>query len=199
MGMCLGLSAVDDETIAKLLRDPPLIWRVLAPDDPEIYATERAEKVSWFSKLFGKPKSAATPKSPEEISPPVAETDLDKAWHGIHYMLTKSAWGGDPPLNFLVLGGTEIGDVDVGYGPARAITSEVVRDIHEQLRGLTEQDLRARFDPSEMTTLDVYPTIWDRDPEEDDTFGYCAEYFQVLQAFIADAAEKKLGLIVHIS
>jgi hypothetical protein len=25
------------------------------------------------------------------------ETDLDKAWHAIHYLLTGSAWGGELP------------------------------------------------------------------------------------------------------
>ena len=153
---------------------------------------------SWFSKLFGKPK-AVVPEPPANIEPPKSETDLDKAWHGIHYMLTKSAWEGEPPLNFLVLGGTEIGDIDVGYGPARAINSEGVREIHEELSKISEEELRSRFDPAEMTKLDVYPDIWDRDPAEDDTFGYCAEYFRTLKEFVADAAERNLGLIIYLS
>lgn len=39
-----------------------------------------------------------------------ADTRLHKAWHGIHFVLTGSAWGGEPPLNFLVSGGASIGD-----------------------------------------------------------------------------------------
>jgi len=36
--------------------------------------------------------------------------DVDKAWHGTHYLLTGDAWGGQPPLANVVLGGAEIGD-----------------------------------------------------------------------------------------
>ena len=44
---------------------------------------------------------------------------LEKAWHGLHYLLTGDAWGGGPPLNFIVMGGDEIDGVDTGYGPPR--------------------------------------------------------------------------------
>src|SRR5690349_11334743 len=55
--------------------------------------------------------------------------DLDKAWHGLHFLLTGTDWGGTPPLNFIVAGGETIGDVDVGYGPARAFTPEQLAEI----------------------------------------------------------------------
>ena len=35
MSMVVSLSAVRDETIERLLADPPLVWQVIAPDDPE--------------------------------------------------------------------------------------------------------------------------------------------------------------------
>ncbi|MBV9599873.1 MAG: DUF1877 family protein, partial [Chloroflexi bacterium] len=50
--------------------------------------------------------------------------DLHKAWHAIHFVLTGSRLGGEAPLNFLVAEGTPVGEVDVGYGPARVFTSE---------------------------------------------------------------------------
>lgn len=37
MGMCLALHSVSDNNIKKILESPSLIWRLLAPDDPEIY------------------------------------------------------------------------------------------------------------------------------------------------------------------
>src|SRR4051812_22134863 len=55
--------------------------------------------------------------------------DIEKSWHGIHYLLTGTRDEGDGPLNFILAGGQEVGDVDVGYGPARAFTSEQVRGI----------------------------------------------------------------------
>src|SRR5215207_4511371 len=57
--------------------------------------------------------------------------DLGKTWHAIHFGLTGSRLGGEAPLNFLVAEGTPIGDVDVGYGPARALTSTQVRALAE--------------------------------------------------------------------
>jgi hypothetical protein len=44
------------------------------------------------------------------------ELEVDKAWHGLHFLLTGSAWEGSFPLNFIVAGGQEVGD-DLGYGP----------------------------------------------------------------------------------
>lgn len=29
--------------------------------------------------------------------------NIDKAWHGIHFLLTGDPWGGEPPLKYVVL------------------------------------------------------------------------------------------------
>src|SRR5690242_14594616 len=69
----------------------------------------------------------AQPEGIEEfIDVERTSTDLDKAWHGIHWLLTGSSEGGEEPLCFLLAGGEQVGDVDVGYGPARALTSSQV-------------------------------------------------------------------------
>jgi hypothetical protein len=113
--------------------------------------------------------------------------------------LTGTAWEGSPPLDFIVKGGSEIGDVDVGYGPARAFSSSDVRAIAEALRPITRADLERRFDPAEMGKLDVYPSIWDRPREEDDTLGYLLEYYDALKNFVEGAAEQGEGLLVYIA
>ena len=46
---------------------------------------------------------------------------LAKSWHGLHYILTGDPVQGDPPLNFLLVGGAEVGDEDIGYGPAGSL------------------------------------------------------------------------------
>ena len=169
----------------------------MAPDDVEIYEDARNANGSWFSRLFKK-KSSTKNDLKEELKTH-EDTDLDKAWHGIHYLLTGTAWEGQHPLNFLVSGGAEIGDVDLGYGTARAFMSDAVSEINKALSKIDEETLKARFNPHEMTRLQIYPDIWDRDSDEDDTFGYCAEYFEVLKNFVARAAERNLGLVVYIS
>jgi hypothetical protein len=195
MGMYLALAAVDDVTIKTILADPPLVWKVIAPDDPDMYEAARSTGGgSWFSKMFGKKELHGD----VEISRPVEEADLDKAWHAIHYLLTGTAWEGEPPLNFLLRGGSEIGDIDVGYGTARAVDASAVKEINAALAELSEETLKNRFIPAEMMELQIYPEIWDRNPEEEDLFGYCIENFSDLKGFVGRAAENGLGIVISI-
>lgn len=49
-----------------------------------------------------------------------------------------------------------------------------------------------------MLNLEIYPEIWDRDPSEDDTLGYCLEYFEKLKHFIAAARSNNYGIGIFI-
>lgn len=201
MSMILGLSTLSDGSIDSILATPALIWRVVAPGDPNILAEALGipAKQSFIARLFG--KAASPPVPPPELEfadGEVSDTDLDKAWHGIHFLLTGSDWEGDPPLNFLVAGGTPVGDIDVGYGPARVFRSNEVAEIYKALGNLQEDDLRQRFQPDVMTKKDIYPTIWDRNPKDDDSLGYLLEYFAKLKKFVSDAADKGLGIVVTL-
>lgn len=208
MSMILGLNTLRDENLARVLADPPLVWKVIAPDEPEMYETARVGSSkptgSFFKRLFGGGTREGGPRDKNDpdlvlTDDEVGDTDLDKAWHGIHFMLTQTAWEGEAPLNFLLHGGTEIGEIDVGYGPARGLTSAEVRTVAEALRNIDESFMRARFDPALMMELEIYPTIWDRDPDEDDAFGYCMEYFIVLKDFVISASERGTGLIISLT
>ena len=199
MSMILVINTLRDENIARVLTDPPLIWSVLAPDDPELVTRSRASSRGLLARLFGRSK-APTEHDPLVFADgEVQETDLDKAWHGIHYMLTGSDWKGDFPLSFLLCGGETVGNIDVGYGPARVLTSEQVRAVDRALEPVDEAYLRARFKPDEMMKLGIYPSIWDRDPADDDTFDYCAHFFASLKTFVTDAAQRGVGLVVSLS
>src|SRR5262249_41106013 len=85
---------------------------------------------------------------------------LNRAWHAIHFALTGSRLGGDEPLNFLVSEGTPVGDVDVGYGPARVLTSQQVRTIAHALESILPEDLAARVDPKRLDDERIYPGNW---------------------------------------
>ena len=122
--------------------------------------------------------------------------DLDKAWHGIHFMLTGSVWEGDPLLGFLVLG-DDIGDVDVGYGPARGFDEAQVRAVADVLRPITTDVLRGRFDPSAQGWGDVYPMNHQSPSAE--TRDYFLEYYERLREFVIATAELGAGLIVYIN
>lgn len=62
----------------------------------------------------------------DDAEMPEPDLDLDKSWHGIHYLLTGTAWGIGEGAGAAILGGDEIGE-DGGYGPARLLDPETVR------------------------------------------------------------------------
>jgi Domain of unknown function (DUF1877) len=174
MGMYLELTAVSDDTIERLHADPPLVWQLVRPDEPERVTAARAELSSrpgLLARLFG--RGAAQP--PEPMPPPLelgpgegslgALGDMEKTWHGVHYLLTGTAWEGEAPLNFLLAGGREV-DIEAGQAPVRTHTSAETRAIATALSALSDAELRARYDLTEMMRLEIYPEVWDRRPEE---------------------------------
>jgi hypothetical protein len=205
MGMYVALASLTDATITRLHADPPLAWQIVSPDDPEAVTRARGapKRRGLLARLFG--RRAAEAPAPAAPAPLVLAEDegeildLDKSWHGIHYLLTGTAWEGDPPLNFLVTGGHEVGDEEIGSGPARTYTAGETREVATALSALSDAELRARFSPKEMMRLEIYPEIWDRDPAEDDTLGYLMEYLGLLRTAVATVVERGHGLLVTLT
>lgn len=87
-----------------------------------------------------------------------AETiELDKAWHGIHFLLTGSVWEGEEPLCYLVRGGVELGKEDFGYGPAPLLNPDQIADWAKALSTISTDELRKRFNPEAMMKAKIYP------------------------------------------
>lgn len=121
-------------------------------------------------------------------SEPENSIDLDKAWHGIHYLLTSEPEGGPEPLSLAVIGGEEFGP-DIGYGPPRFLTSAQVQSIAEALKPLGRAEVAARFDPQDMERKEIYPdVIWTRDSGE--ALDYVLENYEVLRDHYLDAAAR---------
>ena len=125
-------------------------------------------------------------------------TDLDKAWHGIHYLLTRTAWAGEPPLNALIAGGAAFDDSEGEWEgtPPRCVSASQTQQFADSLGALSNDSLASRFDSAEMTRLDIYPAIWDRDPAEDDTLGYVLEYLDVLRTFTDGCVDRGHGMLL---
>src|SRR4051812_26483349 len=87
-------------------------------------------------------------------SEPPNYIDLDKAWHGIHYLLTGQADGGEVPHSLAVTGGEEFGP-EVGYGPARFLTPSQVQSVAEALANLSAESLASKFDPKDMESKQI--------------------------------------------
>jgi hypothetical protein len=166
MSMNGNLRALPDEELQALIADPSGVEQLL------------------YASIFG----GSNGKSDE--------IEVDKAWHGLHFLLTGTAWQGSFPLNFIVSGGEDVGD-DLGYGPARALRSDDVRKIDAALEPLTRQELGQRFDAQRMTELQIYPDGWTHDPDGERE--YLLEYYTELRAFVRRTAEQGHALIVYLS
>jgi hypothetical protein len=120
---------------------------------------------------------------------------LEKAWHGVHYLLAGSAEPGSDLLSQAVLGGVELGDDPEGfsgYGPARYFRAAEVRKLHEALRRpALESEAAARFNPSRMSQLQIYPG-W-REGEQDKD--WLMDAFRRLRNFYAGAAAQKRAVV----
>jgi hypothetical protein len=200
--MYLSVAALRQETIDRLHADPPLAWQIVAPDDPDAEARARGslDRPGFLARLFGRKEPPPPPAESLPLEDGEGEAlDLDKAWQGVHYLLTRTAWEGDPPLNFLLAGGREVGDEEIGIGPARTFTPEETRAIAAALRSVSDQDLRARFNPEDMMRLEIYPEIWDRDAAEDDTLGYLMENVRPLRTTLDRLAADGYGMMVTIT
>jgi hypothetical protein len=118
----------------------------------------------WVLGRFLPGTTAPTPpdaEAPEDAEPEIPGTgdllDLHKDWEVVHFLLTGESSGEGPYAGVAaaVLGGTEFGD-DVGYGPARLISADEVRQIAEALEAAGRESFLARFDPAAMARANVY-------------------------------------------
>lgn len=132
--------------------------------------------------------------------PAAGFVDLDKAWHCLHYLLTGSAWEGDEPLNFLVKGGTPVGEEDVGYGPARAFRPLEVAAIADALAPLDPSTLMLRFDPRKLEQLEIYPgRFGELNLQSDYELGYFLGPFEELKKLTARGKAERTGMLVWIA
>jgi hypothetical protein len=121
---------------------------------------------------------------------------LNKAWHAIHFALTGSRLGGEEPLNFLVSEGTPVGEVDVGFGPARVLTSQQVHQLAAALVPIGPDEVARRIDLRTFDQQLIYPGNWQRDGVGADTV---ITNYRQMRDLIRRAAESNLGLVLYIN
>jgi hypothetical protein len=148
-----------------------------------------------LARLLREPARVLNVFFPDEGEVPIARDrlDLDKMWHGLHYVLTGTAWAGDPPFSLTILGGTEIGE-DTGYGPPRYLTPEEVRAVADALNGTRHDVFLARFDPNAMNEAEVYSGGW-----EDCHRQHMGQYLAHLAGFYERAAETGSAVLICLS
>jgi hypothetical protein len=165
-------------------------------------ALARCENGADLAKLMAERMGALGLRLGEEPSIPAAgasssgrfaSISLDKAWHGVHYLLCGRGDADSSIAGQAVMGGTEVGD-DLGYGPARYFEPfEVAAIARELSRPTLEAEMAARLDPDQMTRLNIYPGQWhasDRD--------WVFDAFGQLRQFYVDASAASLAVVTCI-
>ena len=164
---------------------------------PQFWGGPTVRPPSLLARWFGLKQQSAPAEPPWSPLEEPVEFDVDKAWHGIHFLLTGSDWKGSGPLAFILVGGKEIPE-GLGHGPARCFTAEEVRQIDSVLKDIDPAALYEKADPTEFSRMNIYPDIWDSEPKEE-CVGYVTSYLADLQKFISETAQADRALIVYVS
>lgn len=149
-----------------------------------------------LAELRANPDSIMDFLYPDDLCSLANHLDIDKAWHAIHFLLNGQTWEGKPPLINAVLGGEAIGDVDVGYGPARFLEPDDVRTLADALSYISSAELLERFDPHALNDAEIYPHGWSGKGHEQE---YIAGNYQRLVEFVRAAADKGDALVEYLN
>jgi hypothetical protein len=146
--------------------------------------------------------------------------ELDKAWHGLHFLLTGKAEKHDSPLSKAVMGGKRLEEVElpenfdelsaeeqasileevesdevlIGYN--YYLTPEEVKEVANALSNISESDLKARFkelSPS-FEEARIYPGI----AANDEDLRFLLQSFEPLVSFYKDAATKGNAVLYEL-
>ena len=138
-------------------------------------------------------RAAGQRRSPPAPGTPGHSVSIDKAWHGLHYLLCGKLEPAPGPLGQAVFGGAEIGE-DQGYGPARYFSPAQVAEIASTLQSPSlERELHARFDGAAMTRLGIYPGGWDTGDHD-----WLIEAFRTVRDFYAAASKAEQAVVTLI-
>ena len=137
---------------------------------------------------------------PADLPPVRPHVDLDKTWHGLHFLFTGTAWEGEEPACYLTRGGEDIGDEDLGYSSIRVLDPHRLRDFRRFLDGLSLEELGRRFDMRRMTELKIYPDVWDAKGADAKTeLEYLQASFAELRQFVAETVDAGDGAIAFLT
>ncbi len=203
MGLTCSLHRASEAEIKRLLAEPDAIAGFLYPEDGSLQVRKVWPRgvLGWLLRL--------TPITIEEVVPdsnggaaihppdPDRSIDIDRGWHGLHFLFTGTADEGDEPACYFVRGGQDLDD----EGHARALRPDQVRRFAVYLDTLTPAELARRYDPARMTELDIYPgVIWTRPSAPDESpLAWLTGCYAEVQQFVKKVAASGEGLVINIS
>lgn len=120
--------------------------------------------------------------------------DLDKAWSGLHFLLSGGTAKEEAKADDPILGGERIGDEDIGFGPARVLGRESVRSVAERLAATDFGAFRGLFLERVLGNEEVYPCH-----EDEEDFNYLEYNFAALAAFYGRCAGSGKDMLLFIA
>ena len=102
--------------------------------------------------------------APAPVDEPERLLDIMSEWQAIHFLLTgevtfESKSKVPPPLCNVVMGGTPISSIDVGYGPPRFLTPVQVQEVAQALGKIDPAELKDNFDVAAYNAAEGYPRM----------------------------------------
>jgi hypothetical protein len=89
---------------------------------------------------------------------------IEKAWHGVHFVLARTLYEPTEPPGDAILGGSPMGE-DLGYGPVRIRTAQDVARTAAALFTIDLDQLRRGINPAELDAAQIYPGGWHSEAE----------------------------------
>ncbi|HEU4439969.1 MAG TPA: DUF1877 family protein, partial [Methylomirabilota bacterium] len=165
MGLTCTLFRATPEEIEGVIGNPDRLGAFYdSVEGPGLPVREVRPKgiLGWLLRLTPITITEVVPESergagPEPRPPdPNRTIDIEKAWHGLHFLFTGTADSDEEPGCYLSAGGTHLDD----EGWSRALRPDQTRRFADFLGNLTPEDLRRRYHPERMTKLRIYPEVW---------------------------------------
>ena len=197
--MTCSLHRLTSADIDTLIEDPTELDSMLGFDQgPPVREVRPKGILGFLLRLTPITITEVDPDAPEssyEIDPEKM-IDIEKAWHGLHFLFTGTSDDGTPPACYLQEGGEDIDD----EGLVRALRPQQVKHFAEFLDEMTPEVLATRFDARRMMKLKIYGEIWDREPARgENALQWLLQAFHEVKRFVKRAADAGDGLVIHMS
>lgn len=176
MGVIWQARLAPDERAAAMIADVDGAWDWL-----------EADELDWDTIM------ARADKTQVHVDEPI---DLDKSWHGLHFLLTGSAEATGEPLSML-LNAYPKAEPDNPQSPFH-LPAAAMAAFHEAISALGDATILDRLDPQAMQEADIYvASVFAADPAM--ARDYLAENLSILRRLAALAAKEGLGAIAQLA
>jgi hypothetical protein len=147
-----------------------------------------------MAKLLGPMDAGKSSSSATAAKKSRPRMEVEKSWHGLHYVLNGDPWKGSGALSHVVMGGTEVGE-DAGYGRPHYVNPFQVVQASTALDRITDAEFEQRVRKTDFSGKDIY--CYD-DKLHSEDIAELVHYFKEVRKFFHDAAERSNGVLVGI-